>query len=277
MKLFVTDLDGTLLNRNREVTEYSKNIINNLIEQGIKFTVATARTPATAVEILDGLDLNIPVALMNGALIYDVKKEEYIDIKSIEKASVDKVLNIIEGHNKNALVYGIRDNHLWVYHKDFENPWEVNFYKERINKPLKTFYKVINYGEVISNSEIVNFVVFGEKEIIRNIYKQVQDVEEVYATYYEDVYYPGGYCLEIHSSKASKAEGIRFLSRYVEHNKLVCFGDNFNDIPMFQIADECYVTDNGVEEVKKIATAVIGSCEDDGVAKFLNKYYNTNN
>ena len=119
MELFVTDLDGTLLNKDREVSEYSKNIINSLIDKGLKFTVATARTPATAVDILSGLNLNTPVALMNGVLIYDIKKQEYIDIKAIEELAVNKVLSIIENHNKNALVYGIKDNHLWVYHKEF--------------------------------------------------------------------------------------------------------------------------------------------------------------
>ena len=57
MELFVTDLDGTLINSKREVTEKSLIILNKLIDDGMNFTVATARTPATAVEILKDLNL----------------------------------------------------------------------------------------------------------------------------------------------------------------------------------------------------------------------------
>ena len=51
MELFVTDLDGTLINSKREVPKKSVEILNKLIDKGVNFTVATARTPATAVEI----------------------------------------------------------------------------------------------------------------------------------------------------------------------------------------------------------------------------------
>lgn len=129
MELFVTDLDGTLLNSKKEVSKYSCDTLNRLIDQGVNFTVATARTPATVVELLEGINLKLPVALMNGVLIYDVKEERYIDIKEISKDSVMKCLDIFEGLDKNVLVYGIKDNHLWVYYKEFKYAWEYNFYK----------------------------------------------------------------------------------------------------------------------------------------------------
>ena len=101
MELFVTDLDGTLINKDRKVTQKSVEIINNLISLGMNFTVATARTPATAVEILQDLKLKLPVALMNGVLIYDTKELKYIDIKDINTESTYKVLDIFEKYNKN--------------------------------------------------------------------------------------------------------------------------------------------------------------------------------
>ena len=66
----------------------------------------------------------------------------------------------------------------------------------------------------------------------------------------------------------------KLLSEYIEHDKLVCFGDNLNDIPMFELADECYATSNAVEKVKCISTDVIGSCDEDGVALFIEKRLN---
>lgn len=276
MELFVTDLDGTLINSKREVPKKSLEILNKLIENGINFTVATARTPATAVEILQNLNLKLPVALMNGVLIYDTKELKYIDIKAIEKETVNKVLDIFKAYNKNPLVYGVKDNHLWVYHKEFENVYEYNFYKERADKNLKTFVNVENYNGSLSDSNVINFVAFDNYEKIKAIAEEVKCIEGITVNYYKDVY-EDCYFLEAYSSEASKANGIKYLSKYIEYSKVICFGDNLNDIPMFELANEAYATANATEEIKKIATDVIGSCEDNGVAEFLadrfkNKY-----
>lgn len=272
MELFVTDLDGTLINSNRQVPKKSIEIINNLIEKGVNFTVATARTPATAVEILRDLNLKLPVALMNGVLIYDTKELKYIDIKEINKSSTHKVLDIFNKFNKNPLVYGIKDNHLWVYHKVFEHPYEYNFYNERVDKKLKTFIEVKDYKESIDESNIINFVAFDKYEKIKAIAEEIECIDGITVNYYEDVY-EDCYFLEAYSNNASKANGIKYLSKYIDYSKVICFGDNLNDIPMFELADESYATANAAEEIKKIATNVIGSCEDDGVANFLEERF----
>ncbi|WP_300869568.1 HAD family hydrolase, partial [uncultured Clostridium sp.] len=252
----------------REVPKKSLEILNKLIDEGVNFTVATARTPATAVEILQDLNLKLPVALMNGVLIYDTKELKYIDIKGIEKESAHKVLDIFKSYNKNPLVYGVKDNHLWVYHKDFENVYEYNFYKERVDKRLKTFVQIENYKESIIEANIINFVAFDNYEKIKKIAKEIESIEGITVNYYKDVY-EDCYFLEAYSSEASKANGIKYLSKYIDYSKVICFGDNLNDIPMFELANESYATQNAAEEIKKIATDVIGSCEEDGVAEFL--------
>ena len=271
MELFVTDLDGTLLNSNKELSIKSTEILNKLIDNGVNFTVATARTPATVVDLLQDVNLKLPAVLMNGVLLYDIKEEKYINIKEIGKDTVDKVFDVLNKFDKNAMVYGIRNNHLWVYHKEFEYSWEYNFYKERADRKQKTFLKVENYQECINESKIINFIVFDKYEKIKGIYEELKKIDEISVEYYEDIYEKGCYFLEAYSAEASKANGIKLLSDYIEHDKLICFGDNLNDIPMFELADECYATANAVERVKEISTDVIGSCDEDGVALFMEK------
>lgn len=65
--LYVSDLDGTLLNTNTELSEKIKEIINTLLQQGMKFTYATARSFYSASKILQGLHISIPVITYNGA------------------------------------------------------------------------------------------------------------------------------------------------------------------------------------------------------------------
>ena len=271
MELFVTDLDGTLLNSNKEVSIKSTEILNKLIDNGVNFTVATARTPATVVDLLQDVNLKLPAVLMNGVLLYDIKEEKYINIKEIGKDTVDKVFDVLNKFDKNAMVYGIRNNHLWVYHKEFEYSWEYDFYKERTDRKQKTFLKVEDYQECINESKVINFIVFDKYEKIKGIYEELKKIDEISVEYYEDIYEKGCYFLEAYSAEASKANGIKLLSDYIEHDKLICFGDNLNDIPMFELADECYATANAVERVKEISTDVIGSCDEDGVALFMEK------
>ena len=161
-----------------------------------------------------------------------------------------------------------------VYHKEFENIYEYNFYKERADKKLKTFVKVKDYDSSLSDSNIINFVAFDNYDKIRDIAEKIKSIEGVTVNYYKDVY-EDCYFLEAYSSEASKANGIKYLSKYINYSKVICFGDNLNDIPMFELADEAYATANAAEEIKKIATDVIGSCEEDGVAEFLANRFKT--
>lgn len=74
-----------------------------------------------------------------------------------------------------------------------------------------------------------------------------------------------------HAAKASKAQAALQLKQKLECDRLVVFGDGKNDIDMFKIADEAYAVKNAVSELKAVATGIIGSNENDGVAKYLQK------
>ena len=74
------------------------------------------------------------------------------------------------------------------------------------------------------------------------------------------------YCRLSHTSKAN---AINYLKNKYNFNKLITFGDNVNDIPMFKISDECYAVANAVDELKKISTSTIDSNTNDAVAKFI--------
>lgn len=93
------------------------------------------------------------------------------------------------------------------------------------------------------------------------------DIHSVFATQ-QELFRPE-YFLEIMPKKASKAEAIKRLKEIWHCDKVVSFGDAVNDIPMFEISDECYAVANAVPELKAHATGVIASNDEDGVAKWL--------
>ena len=272
MDLFVSDLDGTLLNKDQIISDYSKRELNRLINTGVNFAIATARSPATVSEILDGINIKTPVVLMNGVIIYDIENKKYINVKEIDKDSVKEVIKILEEYNKTFFLYGIKDDYLWVYHKDFTYDFEREYYEERCNKPLKSFKKVESYLDVLEDNQIVNFVFFENNETIaKELFDKIMNVQGVTGNCYKDIYNEGAYFLDIYNKDASKANGIKFLADYVDHSKVITFGDGENDVPMFEIADECYALENASEELKSIATKVIGNNNEDAVVKFLSE------
>ena len=84
--------------------------------------------------------------------------------------------------------------------------------------------------------------------------------------------YSGDYWFEIQPEMATKGNGILQLKEMLGCDKVICFGDGVNDTEMFLASDECYAVSNADENLIKIATGVIESNTDDGVAKWLLKY-----
>lgn len=277
MDLYISDLDGTLLNSKREVSEYSKQELNKLINKGLDFTVATARTPGTVIELLDGVKINKVISLMNGVFLYDLENKEYLKIRSFKSEIVRKILNILESFDKDVFMYGIKKNHLYVYHKELVLDLDKLYFEERKNTIFKTFEVVKTYDEVLDGLEVVNFMILDNLEVIKKIYSELRKIDGINIGYYQDIYDESCYFIEIHSGEASKQKSIEDLKELYKPKKVICFGDNLNDIPMFNVADEKYAVNNAVEGLKKISTAVIKSNDDDGVVNFIKEVVGKNN
>lgn len=111
------------------------------------------------------------------------------------------------------------------------------------------------------------FTCIDSEEKLYPLYRQFK--EEFYCVYQKDIY-SGEQWLEIMPAKTSKANGrTENLARLLGCRRIVCFCDGKNDIPMFRIADEYYAVANAAPELKEIATDIIPSNNEDGVAKWL--------
>ena len=87
--------------------------------------------------------------------------------------------------------------------------------------------------------------------------------------YFDSDLYSGSWWLEVVPKRTTKANAVKRLAEILACEKIVCFGDGKNDLPMFSAADESYAVENADESLKAAATAVIGANTADGVAKKL--------
>lgn len=265
MTLFVSDLDGTLLNNSAKISTESAILLNKSIENGTNFTIATARTPATIINILKDVNVSLPIVTMNGSAIYDIKTNQYINYTSLPKEKGLEIYKLIKSLGINAFVYTIDNNYLYVYHDKLVHPYQLEFYNTRKATKYKTFIQ----GELNPNFDVLYFTIMDYEDKINYLYEKLKSFNDLYIVKYRDTYNKDIVNLEIYDIHSSKANAIKLLKDKYNFDKLITFGDNLNDIPMFNISDECYAVENAVEDLKDISTKVIGRNTDNSVAKFI--------
>lgn len=268
--LYISDMDGTLLNDGGKVSRRSVEIINELIKNGMLFTVATARSAMSAAELLKDIDISVPAVLMNGVFLFDLKNKKAVAYHEIPKDAFFAITGIFVQRNKSpfAFFYG-DDGKFTIEYTDFKLPIHRDFYEKRKGKFFGEFKKVYEY-EILDDMHPVFISLSDGYDELKPIYDAAQKINGVTCSFYADTYTPYWF-LEIYSSKASKADGAQEVMALVGADETAAFGDNRNDMLLLSRADRKYAVKNAVPELRQIADEVIGENNNDGVAEFLKK------
>lgn len=91
--LYVSDLDGTLFNSEKCISEKSTEIIRKCINEGMLFSIATARMPYGCDYRLEKLNLSVPGLLTNGVFLYDFSERRYIDVELVDVLAAVQVID----------------------------------------------------------------------------------------------------------------------------------------------------------------------------------------
>lgn len=261
--LYVSDLDGTLLRSDETISEYTCNVINKLTENGGLFSYATARSYATAKKVTKGLDAKIPLIVYNGAFVIDNVSEEIL-ISNYFHNEIKEVLTELFTNDIYPIVYSYIDTVEYF-----------SFLTDKCNDGMWAFLNTRRgdkrWREVQSTEELIKGNMFyitciDAEEKLKPFFEKYK--EKYHVVFQQDIYTKEQW-LEIMPLEASKANAILQLKEILKCSKVVSFGDGINDIDMFNISDEAYAVSNAVDELKQAATAVIGSNNEDGVAKWL--------
>ena len=264
--LYVSDLDGTLLTSDMKISENSLNIINTLIDEGMIFTYATARSISSASIVAKGLSTKHPIIEYNGAFIVEPNTRKILAKEDFSREQTEVIKELLAKVHISPLVYAFveeKERVSWMPQK--ENEGKRHYIASRNgDKRLRP----VENEEELYEGEVFYFTCIGEKEELEPVYEILKDNDNFTCTFQPEIYREE-YWLEIMPRKATKANAILKLKELLGCEKIVSFGDAINDIPMFQISDECYAVENAVDKLKQMATAVIESNNNDGVAKWL--------
>ena len=263
--LYVSDLDGTLLNSQQQTSTYTNQTINKLVDQGMLFSYATARSYYSAKPATKGLSAKIPLILYNGAFIIDNQSQEILVSNFFLKEEVNDLAHYFNQKDFYPIVYAfINEQEKFSYIPSKSTKQQLDFISTRNDKRKNPVENNLFQGDVFYVSCIAS------KKQLESFY---HDLKDRYQCLFSKDIYSQDWWLEILPKKATKAHAILQLKDYLKCEKVVVFGDGLNDLSMFEIADESYAVENACKELKEKATGVIGRHDQDAVARWLEENY----
>lgn len=270
--LYVSDLDGTLLQPDARLSERTIEMLNKAISSGKEVTIATARTPATVASILKGVEMHLPAIVMTGAAMWDCRTGGYRRMCHFDPESARQLIDIYRRTDTSSYVFTLENDMIDIYHVGGKlNELQLQFMAERKDSSFKRFHVTESGGEVLPadlSKVILLYTMLPDGKAF-STYQQTKNVKNIRAQYYHDIFGPEIGILEAFSEKSTKANAVRALAKEIGAERIVCFGDNINDLPMMKIADLAVAVGNALPEVREAADIVIGSNREDSVARFI--------
>ncbi|MCM1070359.1 MAG: HAD family hydrolase [[Clostridium] fimetarium] len=265
--LYVSDLDGTLLDNASRVSPETAAMLNEAIAGGALFTVATARTPATVQNLLREVKMNLPAIVMTGAAQWDLAAQRFRSVTTIPEADADRIAEAFESGSLRPFTYCVSgDSFLNVYHSKVMSRREASFYEERRHLTLKRFH----LGQTPARRDkVALFFATGPEKLVEETCARLREVTDCAVSWYRDVITPDTGLIDIYAPGVSKAHAVAELAKQTGATRIVVFGDNLNDLPMMRTATMGVAVENALPEVRSEATVTIGSNAAHSVARFI--------
>lgn len=263
-KLIALDMDGTLLRKDKTISNRTKTAIKKAKENGIKVVLASGRPIEGIERYLEELDLITEddyVLSYNGSMVQNTRTKEVIssDILSGED------LHILYGVSKDIGV----NIHAFSRTHGLITP-KTSTYTELEGNINGIRIKEIDFDEVKKDDDIVKIMMIDEPEILSKGIELIPN--EFYQKY--TIVKSAPYFLEFLNIKSNKGSGMEALANYlgIEKEEIICVGDAGNDKHMVEFAGLGIAMGNATEDIKEIAQYITKSNEEDGVAEVIEKF-----
>ncbi|WP_279434105.1 Cof-type HAD-IIB family hydrolase [Macrococcus brunensis] len=263
--LICLDLDGTLLTDEKTVSPYTKNILQQLKEQGHEVMISTGR-PYRASEIYyNELGLDSPIVNFNGAFIHHPKDDTFKVVHEPLDLSIAKaIFEQLEDLNIQNIIAEVKDHIYFHYHDEYL------FHGFTMGNP------VVQNGDLnlTLQEEPTSILIQAEEEHVPAIREHLSDV---YAEQLEHRRWGAPYpVIEIVKKGINKAVGIQYVSETlgIKQEHIIAFGDEDNDFEMIEYAGTGIAMANAIQELKLRADEVTLSNNEDGIGVFLARYFN---
>jgi len=272
-RLYVSDLDGTLLDARAKLSVFTRTALGRLLESGVDFTVATARSVQAVRSILGDLPLRLPIVEQNGACVTDLVSGRHLLVNELLSAVGGRVLDAFRGAGAEAIVACIDggvDCVVFEAPRNVGTAWYIEEKRLAADPRLRPTHHV---ASAIGAAQLLSVTTLAPEAIARPLFAALSQelAGLVQLRLAHHLYVPGWWELSVLDARATKASSIAWLRSALGSvdAELVVFGDGENDIDMFRAADVSVAVANSAAELLALATHVAGDHRDDGVARWL--------
>ena len=221
--LFISGLDDILLDNQNVLSDYNKIELNRMLDEGVNFTISTIRTPASLIEPMRDIRLQLPVIAMDGAVLYDISEKMYIKSYVISSNHSNQVFQMIREQGLTCFTNVIVDDMLVIYYDEPEDEIQKKLVKDLRKSPYRNYVQ----REMPKTEYVVYFMLLYPSSVIENFYQILKEkgiTEELKVLKYESTDYPGYSYIKIFNRNATKENMIAYLKEMLKLDKTVTFG-----------------------------------------------------
>ena len=271
--LYISDLDGTLLQNDASLSLFSENHLREMLADGLLFTVASARSVVSIKQMLRGLPLPLPVIEFNGAFLSDLATGRHEIINALEPSVAAAVYEQVTAHGLTPFVstFDGADDH--VHYSQMLNEGMCWYLKDRLDHYDSRWRGASNDLAASLGEQVVCLTVIAKEDVLADLQAAISaaHTDSVETHLFANQYSPGWHWLTVHDRRATKDQAIKTLTNSygLSGSEVVVFGDQGNDLKMLAAADVAVAVGNAQAEAKACADLVIGTNEEDSVVKFI--------
>ena len=258
-KVVFVDIDGTIRNNNKEITQETKEAIKNVVAKGTKVVICTGRSRDYAIEVSKEALASPYVIASDGAYVYDYHDKLDLYTNEINKTTLEKIYTIAKRYN----VYITADTTTGQYTDN------------RLEKSPSVTYKE-NFLEYVLQEKIIHIHLTSKNGI--DMQQALVDIKKVknIKLGFDGVYqFQDNYFIFIANPNSNKGDGINNFCKAlgIPLKETVGIGDDYNDIAMFKMVGQSVAMGNAYPDIKEICDCITDTNENNGVAKWLNSNF----
>lgn len=262
IKVIISDLDGTLLNNHHSISEYTKEVFQELHQQNYIIVVATGRHHLDAMALVEKLEVPLYLVTSNGARIHSPEKELLFTV-NMQSEAVKSILSLDIDPEITTVLFR-------------ENVWQTNKYNEKLNSfqtEITYHPELVNFSEIEDYAAIKLFFTHENHDVLESVKELILDKHP--DTFNHAFSLP--LCLEFMDKSVDKSVAIAQIleKENLDFYQAISFGDGFNDEMMLIKTGKGLIMGNAPDTLKNKLShlEVIAANHEDGVAKYLSKAF----
>ncbi|MCD9022560.1 HAD-IIB family hydrolase [Cohnella silvisoli] len=272
-KYFLTDLDGTLLRSDASLSMYTIEVLCEALNNNVVVSYATARSYISSHNIVSVVPWRYPIVLYNGAVIFDPITKNVMGGYWLDRDIANEIIGLGREINLLPFLFALdEEDKERVLHEKLIRAGDLQFYESRPNDPRFLESISLECPESFRTLIITYIGLLEELEPLKaNVERRFP--AEIHTHFMKDPYIENHYFLEFSHKNANKKEGLRIWSQLMNcaPEEVTVFGDNLNDLGMFELAGTSIAVANAHPKLLDMTSSRIGSNDEDAVADYINR------